>query len=688
MPAGTFISRPGMARDMAGHFCPRCKTLLPPDRSRCPHCKEPSGQTAVRERGPVLDPSAPGLFPYTPRDGQITIVNTIREALASGRHLVMESGTGTGKTICALSGALEHAFERKKKVLYLTRTISQSDQVMKELRNISRKRPVFGLPVLGRGKSCLLMRSFGEGDAISPGAMSRMCEDMKRRAGKREKGGCPYYANLLASDDSMFLGYARRDNPTAEEFDVFCQGTGSCPYEARKLIMSEADVLVLPYIHMLSSDIRKSLFERLQLSADDFVVVVDEAHNLIDAARDEESFSLWVSELDGVEAEAKQYGRAWLAKGVDVNRLTSTLRDIIQDAANSQCEGVLEARLGRRFLEGRIREELGLSDEELDMLTSNLRNLGETILEKRVKDGDNPMSATLKLATTLEDWFRASDARFLKTVSASGGGGLIASCLEPKTTLEFLRQCSGVVHMSGTLQPLQQYVDVLDLPRDTVQRIFPSPFPPENRLVLYADDVNPGMREMRADPTMKKRICDRIVGLCNSTTRNTMVFFRSYEMLKSMRPVLEREIPRNLFWEESRSRDLAEAVQRFKTGRNGVFFTVMGGKVAEGLDFPGEELSLAIIVGLPYPPPSLVSEELKARFDKKYGFGKGWDYTSLAPALRKTQQAIGRLIRMETDRGAAVILDSRASRYEQQLGATRTRDPVAEVRRFFAHERG
>ena len=679
-----FIRPPGMARSMAGYFCTQCNMLVPPDRSRCPNCGASTGTKAASESKPAVDRSAPGLFPYTPRPGQLEIVRVIRDALASGRHLVMESGTGTGKTVCALSGALEYALDKRKKVIYLTRTISQSDQVMKELGSISEKTQVFGLPVLGRGKSCLLMRSFGEGDAISPGAMSALCEDMKKRTMRSEKGGCPHYANLLACDDSMFLSYVKRNNPTAEEFDNFCQNTGACPYEARKLIMPEADVLALPYIHMLSSDIRRSLFERLQLTADDFVVIVDEAHNLIDAARDEESFALWASDLDAVESEAKQFGKAWLAKGVDVNRLTAVLRDIIQDAANTQCSGALEARLGRRFLEGRMREEMELSDEELDGLTTNLHDLGDMILEKRLKDGDNPMSATLKLAVALEDWFAASDARFMKTVSASGGGGLIASCLEPKTTLEFLRQCNGVVHMSGTLQPLQQYVNVLDLPRDTVQKVFPSPFPPENRLVLYADDVNPGMREMRADPSMKRRIEDRIVGLCNSTTKNTMVFFRSYEMLKSMRPRLEDGINRRLFWEESRSRNFAEAVQNFKSGRNAVFFTVMGGKVSEGLDFPGEELNLAIIVGLPYPPPSLVSDELKARFDKKYGFGKGWDYTSLAPALRKTQQAIGRLIRTETDRGAAVILDARASKYRQQLGASPTADPVREVRSFFS----
>ena len=83
-----------------------------------------------------------------------------------------------------------------------------------------------------------------------------------------------------------------------------------------------------------------------------------------------------------------------------------------------------------------------------------------------------------------------------------------------------------------------------------------------------------------------------------------------------------------------------------------MFFTVMGGKVAEGLDFPGQELDIAIVVGLPYPPPSLLLDELKQRYDRKYGPGKGWEYASAVPAVRKVQQAIGRLIRTETDRGS------------------------------------
>ena len=150
-----------------------------------------------------------------------------------------------------------------------------------------------------------------------------------------------------------------------------------------------------------------------------------------------------------------------------------------------------------------------------------------------------------------------------------------------------------------------------------------------------------------------------------------------------MRPRIEELVDRQLYWEESgASRRLASSIQAFKRGRGGVFFTVMGGKVAEGLDFPGQELDIAVIVGLPYPPPSLLLDELKQRYDRKYGPGRGWEYASAVPAVRKVQQAVGRLIRTETDRGVAIILDNRMARYRGQLEAKPTKDPVAEMTGF------
>jgi DNA excision repair protein ERCC-2 len=126
--------------------------------------------------------------------------------------------------------------------------------------------------------------------------------------------------------------------------------------------------------------------------------------------------------------------------------------------------------------------------------------------------------------------------------------------------------------------------------------------------------------------------------------------------------------------------ELMETVERFRCSRGDVLFSVMGGRVSEGLDFPDEDMEVAVLVGIPYPRPSARQRALMAYYDLK--FNKGWEYTVKAPTVRKMRQAIGRLIRSETDRGAAVILDRRATAFPQ-LDAKFSPEPISEVARFF-----
>ncbi len=677
---------------MVGNFCDKCGSLLNPASGRCPRCSSSAApmahfQNAVRSPQSI-EKHGHELFPYEPRPFQLEIVDCIRNTLDSGKHIIMESGTGTGKTICSLVGTLEHSKPRKKKIIYLTRTVSQSDQVMRELRTISRNHKVTGIAIAGRMKSCLLQKQEGMGD-VPPAVMSRICEDRKKRTIAKERGGCPYYADFLAIGELAFTQYCFANLPTVGEFDRFCEKQGACPYEARKVVMPMAEIIAVPYIHLLSEDIRNNLFDRLKIEGGDFTVIVDEAHNLIDAARDQESFHISVSDIDSVLIEVRETGNTFLKNNISIFDLCILLKDIIETAVKELISPRSnDARLGRRFLEGKLRQELGISSEDLDNICFAMIDRGEKILEDRVDSGKEPMSHILKLGSALHSWIRSSDSMYLKTVSSDNGGMLCAACLEPSEISKFLLGTGGAVHMSGTLKPLKQYADLLDLTPVSVLKEFPSPFPKTNRLTLYTEDVSAGQREMKDDPSMKLRIEQYIIDICNATDRNTMVFFRSYEMLKSMRYSLESEIDRKLYWEESgHSYKLANAIESFKTHKDGVFFTVMGGKISEGLDFPGQELDIAVIVGIPYPPPSLVSDELKRRYDARYGSGTGWEYVSAAPAVRKMQQAIGRLIRTETDKGVAVILDSRASRYRDQLEAKPTKDPVKDITDFLGWSR-
>ncbi len=102
-----------------------------------------------------------------------------------------------------------------------------------------------------------------------------------------------------------------------------------------------------------------------------------------------------------------------------------------------------------------------------------------------------------------------------------------------------------------------------------------------------------------------------------------------------------------------------------RDGDGATLFSVMGGRISEGMDFPAEQLEIAVIVGIPYPKPTARQRGLQKYYDLK--FRKGWEYTVEAPTARKLMQSIGRLIRNENDRGVAIILDRRATRFKKYI---------------------
>ena len=91
---------------------------------------------------------------------------------------------------------------------------------------------------------------------------------------------------------------------------------------------------------------------------------------------------------------------------------------------------------------------------------------------------------------------------------------------------------------------------------------------------------------------------------------------------------------------------------------------------------------MAVVVGIPYPKPTARQKAMRHYYEVK--FGRGWDYAVKAPTTRKLLQAVGRLIRSETDRGVAVILDSRAAQFKGEVPELEpSYDVVADARRFF-----
>jgi DNA excision repair protein ERCC-2 len=215
---------------------------------------------------------------------------------------------------------------------------------------------------------------------------------------------------------------------------------------------------------------------------------------------------------------------------------------------------------------------------------------------------------------------------------------------------------------------------------------FPSPFPKENRRIFFVEDVTTKYEEITQDEMIIPHLENYVVTISNLLDKNTVIFFPSHGLIdRFLSDDVPLKIRRKVLIEEKGmpQMDLMETVTRFReSGSKGaVLFAVMGGRISEGLDFPDRELEVAVVAGVPYPKPTAKQRSLLHYYEMK--FGKGWEYTVRAPACRRMLQAIGRLIRNETDVGAAVILDRRAKQFADRIDLIQSTDLSSDLVAFF-----
>jgi DNA excision repair protein ERCC-2 len=636
-----------------------------------------------------------GLFPYTPRKNQIAIMQTIKNTLSARGNLVFESGTGSGKTICTLSASLEYALENNKKIIYSTRTNAQQRQVILELRQIRDKNKgleekIFCVGVQGRANMCILARKDEELSNGTSEELSRFCSNEKKKAKSKKDGGCIYFRNTIDKEKvENALVWFKKNLPAAEEFIEFCDKKNLCPYELNKLLIKESKLVVVPYIYVFDLMIRNMLFDCLAVPGDDMILIVDEAHNLPDYIRDLLSAQLSMYMLNSCVLEAEKYGDPSMVDGrFSVSEFCKMLTDIVRDIRDTYVYGILENGIRRDSVknndafipshefETEILSRLKITSKTLHDIIGDLIAYGEKIQEYRQKDGKLPRSFLHKLGMFLDFWISLEMNQYAKlVVDASSGKNprIEAFCLDPSVGTEIIRDFHSSIHMSGTLEPLEEYRDSLGLAEETELVGYPSPFPKENIKILYVKDVTTKYDEISRDDKILTRLNAHIKDICNNFPKNTMVCFPSFNVMTTFRRNNNlANINRCLLFEEREMSQsaLMELVSDFKesgkqNGNGAALFSVMGGRISEGMDFPAKQLEITIIVGIPYPKPTARQRGLQRYYDLK--FRKGWEYTVEAPTARKLLQSIGRLIRDEKDRGVAVILDRRAQRFKRYI---------------------
>ena len=342
--------------------------------------------------------------------------------------------------------------------------------------------------------------------------------------------------------------------------------------------------------------------------------------------------------------------------------------------------------------ETEILSRLKITSKKLDNIISDLIAYGEKIQEYKEKSGKLPRSYVYKLGVFLEFWINLEDNKYVKLIVdsyESKNPRIEAFCLDPSVVSSVIKKFYSSIHMSGTLEPLEEYRDSMGLPGSSELVSYPPPYSNNNRKIFYVDDVTTKYEEILKDNNIIQRMKNYVSQICIIFPNNTMVFFPSFNYLRIFKKDFKfGNLDRFFYYEEQKMSQMAlmEIVNDFKTtgledGKCATLFSVMGGRISEGMDFPSKQLEIVLIVGIPYPKPTAKQRGLQKYYELK--FGKGWEYTVEAPTARKLLQSIGRLIRDENDRGIAVILDRRAIRFKKYIKDLQKSDNlIKEIEQF------
>ncbi|MFA5944767.1 MAG: ATP-dependent DNA helicase [Candidatus Thermoplasmatota archaeon] len=630
-------------------------------------------------------------LPYPPRPGQEELVATIQRTQAEGGHLVAEAGTGTGKTITALTASLTTTKTDHRRLVYATRTNAQQTQVVREHAALVAFGQDAGLlvPFMGRRQYCPLLRSderFAEGTAEELG---RLCRDAKRKAqqqndtGKPVEGACPFYARLLQDGPDPVEALLRGGGLDGAQLAARVESAGSCPYEALKMLLPKADVIVIPAIFLIDDRLRRALQQWFGTGLDECHLVVDEAHHLPQAAREHHSPALSSAALIRAQKEAEEYHDPVLAG----SHLTTTVLDALLRALHSLADEFVRDGEDGLVPPGALTEallgQLRVASPTIARIASDLAAWGENVREDKRSKGRLPRSHLGAVGAFLQNWLAIQDAPYVHLATGGDNPALELFLLDPAPVLGWLGEFWSTTHMSGTLAPLSEHAELCGLAPDrTATKRFPSPFNPANLRLAALEGVHRRYEALQRDPTGTERQQAAAREALALMPGRTGLFFPSHRML---RDYLEEGFlhdlgrPQHVERAEMDNAELGRLVDAFRRdSRPGALLLgVLGGRLTEGLDFPGDAMEHMLLFGIPYPRPSARSQALIHHYDAKAG--NGWMVAVHNPVGRTLRQAVGRLIRGPDDRGTALILDERAVRFHDHLPDLRMLRQVSEL---------
>ncbi|MHA1267222.1 MAG: helicase C-terminal domain-containing protein [Candidatus Helarchaeota archaeon] len=611
-----------------------------------------------------IPPEVKIFFPFSRlRAGQELAIKTIFQGLKEERHIVISAPNGFGKTVTILSAVLPIIKEigSNLRVVYLCRTHVQSQHVIQELNAIIKHLNKSGYHIdLGgvslRGRNSMCFHPEILRHSQDPVTAQILCSEL------RKLQRCEYDQNIAENPKKLHYLLSKLTSHAIDASDLLeiCRNYEFCPYQVSKYILQGMDVIVGSYQWLFSPFIRDYFIENIGTELENIILILDEAHNVPEVAREIASDELTFFSVEQMVREAENLD---VPSIIDFGEHLLEIMEGLQAKITDELPIAPHSTLKKVFPE--------FENSEIPNFIKQIIQLGEKWRQLKLNEGKSPRSFLYSVGTFWKNWYQKQNMKSVffaasKFYTRAGSESIkfeIVS-LDPKDILTpILNKVYASVSLSGTIEPVHYYSDIIGLPESTNELSIPSPFPKENILVLCMKGLS--TKGSIRSSEMYTRYVERCYEAVVSIPKNVGIFTASYDVLEGLieNGIIDKlkKTGKKIFAERknlssSLNDQMIAQFKRSAEKTGGVLLGVCGGRNAEGEDFPGDLMNGAILCGVPFAKPT---KRVKAIIDYYGGSQRGKDYAYNMPAFRRANQAAGRPIRTLTDKGVIVLLDYR-----------------------------
>lgn len=612
---------------------------------------------------------------FNPRRSQQQMAEAIERAIELDAQLVVEAGTGTGKTFAYLIPV----FLAQKKAIISTGTKNLQDQLF--LKDIPIIKKILSFPlkiVLLKGRANYLcqyrLKNNREDGRFASRQLVGQLQEIFEWSSHTQTGDIAELTHI--PEDSGIWPYVTSTTENCLNQD--CEFYNECHVVKARQQALAADIVIVNH-HLFFADmaLQGEGFGELLPGAD--VIIFDEAHHLPDIASQFFSTQLTGRQLNELARDAEAEGLQSAKDIAEIGGASTQLQIAVQE---------MRAALGMELRRAPWPERLSTQlQDAIDLIKARLQRLDEILKPAAVRSKglDNCSRRTIQLierfnlltddapADTIH-WFETHLQSFTLQLTPMIVAEYFKSFMNQKKRAWILTSATLTVKNS-----FQLFIDTMGLDK-ALQLQLKSPFDYQQQALLY---VPRGLPDPRASDYVEKLVT-AVIPVLEATQGKAFLLFTSYKAMELAAELLQHQIPFPLLIQGSMPK--RELIEQFKSLGNAVLLGTSS--FWYGVDVRGDALSCVIIDKLPFASPGDPILQARIQMLRKQGIDPFQHY-QLPHAVLTLKQGAGRLIRDSEDRGVLMICDPRlvGNRYGEVFlqslpDMPRTRE-FAKVKEFF-----